>query len=67
MNTTRVPRSWMTTAVCGRDYKLLRMKKLYPPYWEDGIWMKCGLYSYQYRSYKTWKHNRKTQYKQLNK
>ena len=48
----------------------------YPPYWDEGIrwhpkktspksaWRcKRQLRSYQMRMYKTWKHNRKTQWK----
>jgi len=40
-------------------------KRLYDddPYWEDYQTCKYGMYSSQYRSYKTWKYNRKTQYK----
>lgn len=28
-----------------------------------GYWKRKGLYPYQIRTYRTWKHNRKTQYK----
>ena len=29
-----------------------------------GYWKKKGIYPYQSRSYRTWKHNRQTQWKQ---
>lgn len=45
------------------EYKKVQLKINYPPYWDEGDNLIKGLYSCQYRSYKTWKHNRKTQYK----
>ena len=39
--------------------------KLYwlDPYWDEGIVFKKGHMPHKYREFKTWKHNRKTQYK----
>jgi len=48
-----------------KEYKCIRMLELFPPYYEDRWECKKGLFSYQYRMYKTWKYNRKTQYKVL--
>ena len=57
------------------EYRILFLKEAYPPYWGEGMylyprkahcWAKSsnkGLMSYQLRMYKTWKHNRKTQWK----
>jgi len=57
-----------------KEYKKKMINMDYPPYWDEGItfypkrnrgtnhmWPK--LYSYQIRMYRTWKHNRKTQWK----
>lgn len=55
------------------EYRLLMFNFEYPPYYEEGwsVWKSRGtrrykkkqLYKYQVRMYKTWKYNRKTQYK----
>ena len=44
------------------EYHILFLRDLYPPYCDDG-YSPGELYSYQKRMYKTWKHNRKTQWK----
>lgn len=60
-----------------KGYKILLYDDLYPLYWDEGIkfypnwkprfednWKRRKqVYSYQIRMYKTWKHNRKTQWK----
>lgn len=46
--------------VNSRTYKLILDNMLYPPYWDDGLPKICG---YEYRQYRSWKHNRKKQYK----
>ncbi len=59
-----------------REHHLLCIRENYDPYWDEGItfypkhrpgfknthW-RAQLMSYQVRMYKTWKHNRKTQWK----
>ena len=58
-----------------KEYKRKQIKWMYPIYWDEGktfypqrnrgthhIYPK--LYSYQIRMYKTWKHSRKTQWKE---
>lgn len=45
-------------------YKKLQLKYYYDWYWEDYQRLSNGLYSSQFRSYKTWKYNRKKQYKE---
>ena len=49
----------------GRIYKLLLIQYEYPIYWDECIRWKSNwsLFPYQWRMYKTWKHNRKTQWK----
>lgn len=49
-----------------REYRYLQIQINYPIYWNEGINShseKKFLMSYKARSYKTWKHNRLTQYK----
>jgi hypothetical protein len=48
-----------------KEYKREINKVKYPPYWDEGLNFKKGHSSTKYRSYKTWKYNRKTQYKPL--
>ena len=56
----------------GKNYKLLILKELYPPYYEEGYSYRKPnhkrpfnkwLLGYQYRMYRSWKHNRKKQWK----
>jgi hypothetical protein len=57
-----------------KEYKAILINLLYPPYWDDGISFypeyRAGyknpqkrLTKIEIRQYKTWKYNRKTQYK----
>lgn len=57
-----------------RTYRIMLLKELYPPYWDDGDafyrpkgWRnkrrKKQIMHFEYRMYRTWKHNRKTKYK----
>jgi len=46
-----------------KEYKCILIKIKYPPYWDDGIIFRKNLFHYQYRMYRTWKYNRKKQYK----
>ena len=66
-------RAKLNKAQDGRTYKLLLFDELYPPYWDEGTIFypryrkgfknpNKSIYSYQVRMYKTWKHNRKTQW-----
>lgn len=56
------------------EYNSKLLGILYPLYWDDGIIMypkirkgfknsNKQIFAYQKRNYRTWKHNRKTQYK----
>lgn len=58
-----------------REFHVLRLKEEYSPYWDEGInwypeWRRGRknphkqIMSYQRRMYKTWKHNRKTKWKE---
>ncbi len=58
----------------GRTYRLMEINENYPPYWEEGYryhkskgickWKTKQLLQYEVRMYRTWKHNRKTQWKE---
>lgn len=62
------------TTMHRREYHILFLKEEYPPYCEEGVNFypkyrrgyknsKKQIMSYQVRMYRTWKHNRKTQWK----
>lgn len=63
MSTNR-NRAKLNKANCGRDYRKILLNELYPIYWDEGITFYGKAMSFQVRMYKTWKHNRKTQWKQ---
>lgn len=57
-----------------KEYQVLRLNKMYPPYWDDGVVFypqyKAGkinphkrIMNFQRRMYRTWKYNRKTKWK----
>lgn len=72
-------RAKLNKAQDNSEYRRLYLRELYPPYDEDcwrswpqsnnkvrgsrNYWGK-KIYKYQYRMYRTWKHNRKTQWKE---
>ena len=56
-------RAKLKKAYDSQDYNLILKNILYPAYWDDGFFSIKGHSSHKYRSYKTWKHSRKTQYK----
>ena len=46
------------------EYRKIFLNWYYPPYNEEGWnWHHGNLSNHKWREYKTWKHNRKTQYK----
>lgn len=57
-----------------RAIRILYLRELYPPYYDEG-WnyrirgkmtlkkWRSAITGYEYRMYRTWKYNRKTQYK----
>ena len=62
------------TTTCRKEYKIVTNYSIREPYWDEGInfypkyrrgYKNPGkrIMSYQVRMYKTWKHNRKTQWK----
>lgn len=74
MSTNR-NRAKLSKAVNGNEYHKMWINYLYSPYWQEGIIFyprknkgthQCEpkLMSYQVRMYKTWKHNRKHQWKE---
>jgi len=51
-------------AINNKEYRITYLNDLYPPYWEEGHRVKkSGLYGQEYREYRSWKYNRKTQHK----
>jgi hypothetical protein len=57
-------RAKLNKANTGKEYKILLYLELYPPYWDGDYNWKYGKPRYKIRSYKTWKHTRKTQWKE---
>lgn len=66
------------TTTCSKEYKIVTNDKISEPYWDEGYYTypryrrgfknsNKGIYSYQVRMYKSWKHNRITQYKTQDK
>jgi hypothetical protein len=63
---------------CNKEYNLVKNENNWNPYWEDcwnhhpykvnrknnlKYWKKKRIYRFQYREYRSWKHNRKQQWK----
>jgi len=62
------------TTTCRKEYNIITNLDYLDPYWDEGISLypmlrkgfknsKKRLMSYQVRMFRTWKHNRKTQWK----
>lgn len=62
------------TTTSRKEYKVVTNDKIKEPYWDEGIMFypryrkgyknpNKTIMSYQVRMYRTWKHNRKTQWK----
>jgi len=72
VNTSRAK---LNKAVTNKEYRAMMYSIKYPIYWDEGLnlyprkvhtWSKGPgkqIMSYQIRMYKTWKYNRKTQWK----
>jgi hypothetical protein len=70
-------RAYLNKAEDGHSYKVLLLKELYPPYYDEAWsyhfpslgpswsnkWSKKAIFRHKYREYRTWKYNRKTQWK----
>lgn len=67
-------RQKLKQSTCSNDYKKIWLDYLYPKYWDEGYYLlpryRRGfhnpnkyIFSYQVRMYKTWKYNRRTQFK----
>ena len=58
-------RAKLNKAQNSQDETKIFLRILYPPYWEDGwTWRHGNLPNHKWREFKTWKHNRKNQWKQ---
>lgn len=73
MSTNR-NRSRLNKSENGRNYHIKWIHELYPRYWDDGLFLyptyrqgfknsRKLIMSYQVRMYRTWKHNRRTQWR----
>jgi len=47
-----------------KEYLAIQYNENYPLYWDECISFKGGLMRFQQRMYKTWKHNRRNQWKE---
>ena len=67
-------RARLNQAQTGREYRIILLNEIYPPYWDEGIFLypkrRIGfinsnkqIYPSQVREYRTWKYNRKTNWK----
>ena len=67
-------RAKLSKAKTNKEYNRLRYTEWYPPYWDEGIIFyprynrgyknpNKQIEKYQMRMYRTWKHNRETQWK----
>jgi hypothetical protein len=56
-------RHLLKKSTTNREYKINVINFLYPPYSDYDYNWKHGMPRYKLRSYKTWKHTRKTQWK----
>ncbi len=45
------------------EYKVYSNEQFYELYYDEGWFVKNGLYSYQRRMYRSWKNNRRHQWK----
>jgi hypothetical protein len=60
-------RAKLNKANNGKGYKIISSLINYPPYSEyDWTWKNRDFPNHKRRSYKTWKYNRKTQWKETN-
>jgi len=59
-------RAKLKKAKSNKEYLSIQYNITYPIYWDDGIQFRGGLMRFEQRSYKTWKHNRRTQYRYIN-
>jgi hypothetical protein len=67
-------RAKLNKAETNKEYKIILIDMLYPIYWDKGVYLypeynrgfvnpNKRIFSSQVRMYRTWKYNRKTQYK----
>jgi len=70
-----VNRAKLNKAKTNKEYNALQLMVDYGPYWDEGIYFypmyrrgfknpNKRIMAYQVRMYKTWKHNRKTKWKE---
>lgn len=57
-------RAKLNKAITNSDYRKILLMELYPPYYDEGYtWRHGDLPNHKWREWRTWKYNRKTQYK----
>jgi len=58
-------RAKLNKATTSKHYQAILTSMLFPTYWDECItWQHQNMPNHKYRSYKTWKHSRKTKYKE---
>ena len=56
-------RKKLDKATCPKDYKVIWLRYEFPMYWEYSNSKRGGIDSFKFREYRSWKYNRKTQWK----
>jgi hypothetical protein len=57
-------RAKLNKATTSKHYQAILIAMLFPSYWDEGLrWQHPNIPNHKYRSYKTWKYNRKTKWK----
>jgi len=59
-------RAYLSKAEDGTAYHKLLIKNLYPPYYDEGCNWKTNISNQDRRAFRSWKHNRRTQWKEKN-
>ena len=57
-------RAYLSKAENGTMYRSYLIKYLYPPYYDEGWNWTTNISNIDRRAFRSWKHNRKTQWKQ---
>ena len=56
-------RAKLNKAKNNHEYRILWLKEKFPPYYDEGWNWKTNISNQDRRAFRSWKHNRKTQWK----
>jgi len=56
-------RAKLNKATSNHEYRILWLKEEFPPYYDEGWNWKTNISNQDRRAFRSWKHNRKTQWK----